>query len=84
MSLVPRALGAALLLFLSIFALPAWAADRTVVVVLFDGFSPAMMDAAKITPHFDEIKREGVWSRHLVPVFPTLSLANHTSFATGC
>jgi alkaline phosphatase D len=84
MSLVQRAFGAAILLFSGIFALPASAADRTVVVVLFDGFSPAMMDAAKITPHFDEIKREGVWSRHLVPVFPSLSLANHTSFATGC
>ena len=63
---------------------PALAADRTVVVVLFDGFSPAMMDAAKATPNFDTIKREGAWSRHLVPVFPSLSLANHTSFATGC
>ena len=84
MASVRRALSAAVLLFLSIWAVPAVAADRTVVVVLFDGFSPAMMDAAKSPPHFDEIRREGVWSRHLVPVFPTLSLANHTSFATGC
>jgi alkaline phosphatase D len=64
--------------------LTAHAADRTVIVVLFDGFSPAMLDAAKNTPNFDAIKREGAWSRHLVPVFPSLSLANHTSFATGC
>lgn len=84
MTVFRRALGAVFLLFLSVCAFPTLAADRTVVVVLFDGFSPAMMDAAKITPHFDEIKREGVWSRHLVPVFPSLSLANHTSFATGC
>jgi len=61
----------------------ALAADRTVVVVLFDGFAPAMADATE-TPNFDRIKREGAWSRHLVPVYPTMSLPNHTSFATGC
>lgn len=59
------------------------AAERTVVVVLFDGFSPAMVDAAK-TPNFDRIREEGVWSDHLVPAFPTISLTNHTTFATGC
>ncbi|HEY5339059.1 MAG TPA: ectonucleotide pyrophosphatase/phosphodiesterase [Rhizomicrobium sp.] len=76
---------AVVLAFLGLcMAAPAQAAERTVVVVLFDGFSPAMMDAAKTTPNFDIIKRDGAWSRHLVPVFPSLSLANHTSFATGC
>lgn len=82
MSVLQRAFGAFALLFLSVSG--ALAADRTVVVVLFDGFSPAMMDAAQPMSHFNEIKREGVWSRHLVPVFPSLSLPNHTSFATGC
>jgi alkaline phosphatase D len=61
----------------------AAAAERTVVVVLFDGFAPAMGDGVK-TPNLDIIKTEGVWSRHLVPVYPTMSLPNHTSFATGC
>ncbi len=61
----------------------ASAAERTVVVVLFDGFAPAMLDATQ-TPNFDRIKREGVWSRHLVPTFPTISLINHTTFETGC
>lgn len=61
----------------------ASAADRTVVMVLFDGFAPAMADATK-TPNLDIIKKEGAWSRHLVPVYPTMSLPNHTSFATGC
>jgi predicted AlkP superfamily pyrophosphatase or phosphodiesterase len=61
----------------------AQAADRTVVMVMFDGFAPAMVDATK-TPNLDIIKKEGAWSRHLVPVYPTLSLPNHTSFATGC
>ncbi|MGB8602148.1 MAG: ectonucleotide pyrophosphatase/phosphodiesterase [Rhizomicrobium sp.] len=58
-------------------------ADRTVVVVLFDGFSPFMMDGVS-TPHFDRLAREGASSRHLVPVFPALSMVNHTSFQTGC
>jgi alkaline phosphatase D len=63
---------------------PAWAAERTVVVVLFDGFAPAELDAARPTPNFDRLKREGAWSRHLVPAFPTISLINHTTYETGC
>ncbi len=64
---------------------PAFAApERTVVVVLFDGFSPAELDAGRPTPNFDRLKREGAWSRHLVPAFPTVSLINHTTFETGC
>lgn len=50
---------------------------------MFDGFAPAMIDATS-TPNFDRMKREGVWSRHLVPAFPTLSMTNHTAFITGC
>ncbi|MGD0191872.1 MAG: ectonucleotide pyrophosphatase/phosphodiesterase [Rhizomicrobium sp.] len=65
-------------------AAPATAAERTVIVVLFDGFSPAELDAAGATPNFDRIKRDGAWSRHLVPAFPTLSMTNHTTFQTGC
>ena len=72
----------AVVAFLATFGV-ASAAERTVVVVLFDGFAPAMGDAT-MTPNFDVIKKEGAWSRHLVPVFPSLSLPNHTSFATGC
>jgi alkaline phosphatase D len=78
-----RAFGAVLAAFVALFAAPAVAAERTVVVVLFDGFSPAMADATKV-PHLDEIKQEGAWSRHLVPAFPTVSMINHTTFATGC
>src|SRR5215475_14661823 len=62
----------------------AEAAERTVVYVLFDGFSPAELDAAHPTPSFDRLKREGAWSRHLVPAFPTISLINHTTAYTGC
>jgi alkaline phosphatase D len=67
----------------SVLLSPARAAERTLVYVLFDGFAPAMVDATK-TPNLDRIKAEGAWSRHLVPVYPTMSLPNHTSFATGC
>jgi predicted AlkP superfamily pyrophosphatase or phosphodiesterase len=66
------------------FSAQSRAAERTVVVVMFDGFSPAELDAAGSTPNFDRMKREGSWSRHLVPAFPTLSMTNHTTFETGC
>lgn len=61
----------------------AAAAERTVVLVMFDGFAPAMADATK-TPNLDAMKKDGAWSRHLIPVYPSLSLPNHTSFVTGC
>src|ERR1700743_2183098 len=82
MGWMARAAFAALLVFSS--AAAAAAPERTVVVVLFDGFAPAELDAAKPTPNFDRLKREGAWSRHLVPAFPTISLINHTTYATGC
>ncbi|HEX3673397.1 MAG TPA: ectonucleotide pyrophosphatase/phosphodiesterase [Rhizomicrobium sp.] len=71
------------ILLSSLCAAAAHAAERTVIVTLFDGFSPAMVDATQ-TPNLDRIKKDGVWSRHLVPAFPTLSLANHTTYETGC
>lgn len=79
--LLLRAVAAAILALCTTSAVQA--AERTVIYVLFDGFAPAMADATK-TPNLDRIKQEGSWSRHLVPVYPTMSLPNHTSFATGC
>ena len=67
-------------------ASPAGAGEtpqRTVVLLLFDGFLPALLDAHP-TPAFDRIEREGTFSRELVPVFPSISLANQTSISTGC
>lgn len=61
----------------------AYAAERTAVVVLFDGFSPFMTEGVA-TPNLDRLAREGVSSRHLVPSFPVLSMVNHTTFQTGC
>ncbi|HEY5236905.1 MAG TPA: ectonucleotide pyrophosphatase/phosphodiesterase [Rhizomicrobium sp.] len=79
-----RARGILAALFIAFaFVGHANAAERTVVVVMFDGFAPAMADATA-TPNLDRIKREGVWSRHLVPEFPSLSMTNHTTFETGC
>lgn len=75
----------AILAGLALLAAPVHAAGngRTVVVVMFDGFAPAMVEAAN-TPNLDRIAKEGVWSSHLVPAFPTVSLSNHTTFVTGC
>lgn len=58
-------------------------ADRTVIVALFDGFAPSMIRAGD-TPHLDRMRAEGAWSHRLAPVFPSVSLTNHTSFTTGC
>jgi ectonucleotide pyrophosphatase/phosphodiesterase family member 4 len=76
---------AAMVLIISAYGEPAGgpATARTVVVVLFDGFSPVMMDGVA-TPNFDRLAKEGVSSRHLVPSFPALSMVNHTTFQTGC
>jgi predicted AlkP superfamily pyrophosphatase or phosphodiesterase len=71
---------AAMVLVISAYGAPP---QQTVVVVLFDGFSPFMMDGLA-TPNFDRLAREGVSSRHLVPSFPVLSMVNHTTFQTGC
>ena len=36
------------------------------------------------TPSLDQLKSDGTWTDHFVPVFPTISLTNHTSYMTGC
>jgi predicted AlkP superfamily pyrophosphatase or phosphodiesterase len=56
---------------------------RTVVLVLYDGFLPSLLDAHE-TPAFHRIEREGSFTRQLEPVFPTISLTNQTSISTGC
>jgi hypothetical protein len=59
------------------------AGERTVVVFVFDGFAPALLEAAN-TPYLDRIELEGAYSRDMMPVFPSLSLPNHFSLTTGC
>src|SRR5262245_48388405 len=40
---------------------PASPARRTVVVMVFDGLAPAMLEGQS-TPALDRLRREGVWS----------------------
>lgn len=55
---------------------------RTVVLMLFDGFPPAAVDAYS-TPALDRMAREGIRSE-IEPAFPTISLVNHVTISTGC
>ncbi len=64
-------------------AWPACAAAQTVVVLVFDGFTPRMVEAHP-TPVLDGIRAEGAWTHAVEPVFPTMSLPNHVSLSTGC
>ena len=76
----------ALACLLALLAPPAFAGEappRTVVLLLFDGFLPALLDAHP-TPAFHRIEREGAFTRRLEPVFPSLSLPNQTTLSTGC
>jgi predicted AlkP superfamily pyrophosphatase or phosphodiesterase len=59
------------------------AIDRTVVVLLFDGFAPALVDALD-TPALDRMRREGVYTHHFEPAFPSISLTNQVTISTGC
>ena len=56
---------------------------RTVVVLLFDGFAPALVDAFE-TPSLDRMRREGAATHHMEPPFPTISLIGAATISTGC
>jgi predicted AlkP superfamily pyrophosphatase or phosphodiesterase len=62
---------------------PASPAQRTVVVLLFDGLAPAFLDAQE-TPALDRMRREGSWTHHMVPPFPSISLISGFTISTGC
>jgi predicted AlkP superfamily pyrophosphatase or phosphodiesterase len=57
--------------------------DRTVVLMLFDGFAPAVVDRFE-TPQLDRMGREGVFTHRFEPAFPTISLINGVTISTGC
>lgn len=57
--------------------------ERSVVVLLFDGFAPAMV-TGNPTPALDRMRAEGAWTHHFVPAFPTISLINGVTISTGC
>src|SRR5262245_34129268 len=48
-------------------------AVRTVVVLLFDGLAPALLEG-RATPTLDRLRREGSWTHAMVPPFPSISL----------
>lgn len=58
-------------------------AARTVVVLVFDGFTPPLL-ASVSAPAFDRLRREGSFTNRLVPAFPTSSLVNGFTLSTGC
>lgn len=58
-------------------------AVRTVVVLLFDGLAPALLDG-RSTPTLDRLRREGSWTHAMVPPFPSISLISGFTISTGC
>jgi arylsulfatase A-like enzyme len=66
-------------------AVPADAAERSelVVVLLFDGFAPALVDRHP-TPTLHALRTEGAWTHEMVPPFPSISFVGQTTIATGC
>jgi predicted AlkP superfamily pyrophosphatase or phosphodiesterase len=57
--------------------------ERTVVLLVFDGLPGALIRAVP-SPSLERMARDGVSTLAMTPVFPTLSLPNHTSLSTGC
>lgn len=74
---------AATLVAALMIAAPTRASERTVVVLLFDGFSPALLEHSE-TPALARMRSEGAWTNDLTPVFPSISLPNQVSISTGC
>ncbi len=82
MRLLP-ALLAALPLLAPAPALAAPPLERTVVVLLFDGVAPALLERTP-APAFARMRREGVFTHAFVPPFPTISLISGFTISTGC
>ncbi len=62
---------------------PESPARRTVIVMLIDGLAPAMVEA-QATPALDRLRREGSWTHHMLPPFPSMSLSSGFTISTGC
>ena len=76
----------ALAVALALLSAPALAAppqERTVVVLLFDGVAPAVLELAPI-PAFERMRREGSFSHGFEPPFPSVSLIGGFTISTGC
>ncbi len=68
---------------LAVAAPAVGATGRDVVVLVFDGIAPALLERNH-TPAFARIRSEGAWSHGLEPAFPTISLINGFTLSTGC
>lgn len=85
------ALGLGLCALLSVAATSARAdeaplgdlAARTVIVLVFDGFAPSMLDGLE-APAFARMRQEGSHTHRLLPAFPSQSLVNGFTLSTGC
>ncbi len=62
---------------------PALASDRTVILMLFDGFSPAYVEKFD-TPNLNRMRVEGAFTDRMLPPFPSISLIGSFTIATGC
>ena len=58
-------------------------AERTFVVVVFDGFPPSYVDKFP-TPALDRLATQGVRAAAMDQAFPTLSLSGGVTISTGC
>ncbi len=54
----------------------------SVIWISVDGIRPDYLDRAA-TPFLDRMMAEGVFSRDLIPLFPTLTFPSHVAMATG-
>jgi alkaline phosphatase D len=79
----PRSAALCGALLAALLAARAVAGERTVVLMLFDGLAPALVDANSM-PTLARLRREGAWTHRMVPAFPTISLVNQTTISTGC
>ena len=72
-----------LMLVLSIFIVPAAFAEKAPTVLLsIDGFSQEQFNL--LAPkHLTSLKKQGLYSNALLPVFPTKTFPNHISIVTG-
>lgn len=58
-------------------------AEQSVVLLLFDGFSPRYLERFP-APSFDRLRREGSFSHDMEPPFPSMSQSGGVTISTGC
>ena len=71
------------LIFLIIYSFVFSKSEPYVLVVSLDGFRYDYMNFID-TPNLNYLKENGVKSKSLKPIFPSLTFPNHYSIATGC